>query len=178
MFIDGTNLLIELSKEIGIPFRADKPPLSAIELASIYIHTFNQTNQYYMIRRYWISSYQGNDIDRIKISSFLRKHDIEPILIKKHKGKEKGVDITLTKEMLVNAINHNYNIGFLIAGDEDYLTLVQEVKRWGPRIIGSFFEGHGLSNELKLSFDTFYQLEGRFNYSEMKIKIKTELGIK
>jgi hypothetical protein len=56
--------------------------------------------------------------------------------------------------MLVNAFNRNFDIGILVAGDEDYVGLVNEVKRYGPRIYGAFFE-HGLSPELRLSCDTF-----------------------
>ena len=37
-FIDDSNLLIELSKELGIDFRADKPPLPALSIALLLIN--------------------------------------------------------------------------------------------------------------------------------------------
>ena len=56
--------------------------------------------------------------------------------------------------MLTNAFNQNYDIGILFAGDEDYVEVVKEVKRYGPIIVGSYFKD-GLSDNLKLSFDHF-----------------------
>jgi hypothetical protein len=61
------------------------------------------------------------------------------------------------KEMLVNAFNQNFDVGYLIAGDEDYVGLVNEVKRYGPIAKGAFFQ-HGLSEELYLTFDSFEYL--------------------
>ena len=61
-------------------------------------------------------------------------HNFEPVLFQKRDGREKGVDIALTKEMLVNALHQNFDIGFLFAGDKDYVSLVSEVKRYGPRV--------------------------------------------
>ncbi|HEX9597179.1 MAG TPA: NYN domain-containing protein, partial [Anaerolineales bacterium] len=63
-------------------------------------------------------------------------------------------DIALTKEMLVNAFHQNFNIGILVSGDEDYVSLVNEVKRYGAVLWGAFFN-HGLSNELFLACDHF-----------------------
>jgi hypothetical protein len=34
VFIDGTNLLIELGKEINSSFKAEKPPAEALNLAN------------------------------------------------------------------------------------------------------------------------------------------------
>jgi len=85
----------------------------------------------------------------------LRELNFEPVLFKKHQDKkEKGVDIALTKEMLVNAFNSNFDIAILFAGDEDYVGLVNEVKRYGPIIMGAFFN-NGLSPNLQFTFDYF-----------------------
>src|SRR4051794_12186407 len=43
----------------------------------------------------------------------------------------KGVDISLTKDMLVQAFLGNYDIAVLVAADGDYLPVVEEVKRLG-----------------------------------------------
>ena len=34
IFVDGSNFLIEFAKELGVNFRADKPPAEAIEAAN------------------------------------------------------------------------------------------------------------------------------------------------
>jgi len=95
---------------------------------------------------------------------------MEPILFKKKGNREKGVDIALTKEVLVNAFNQNFDVGLLVAGDEDYVGLVHEVKRYGQIIHGTFFE-EGLSNELKVEFDQFFNLSTELSspkFNELK----------
>ncbi len=153
-FIDGSNLLIELSKEVGTDFRADKPPLPAISIAIRLISHLFQGEGKIPIRKYWFASYQGSEKDQILYAKELRRLTFEPVLFKKHKGKEKGVDIALATEMLVNAFNQNYDIGVLVAGDKDYAGLVKEVKRYGPIIHGAFFK-RGLSEDLSLAVDDF-----------------------
>ena len=59
--------------------------------------------------------------------------------------------------MLINAFNQNYDLGILVAGDEDYVDLVQDIKRFGVRIIGSFFR-QDLSKTLELAVDNFHEL--------------------
>jgi len=127
VFVDGSNFLIELSKELNIQFRADRPPPSASRYVQQMIKRIGI--RYNIIRSFWFASYQGSDEYRDKIRSYLREYEFEPVLFKKKDGKEKGVDIALTKEMLVNAFNQNFDIGYLIAGDGDYVGLVNEVKR-------------------------------------------------
>ena len=71
--------------------------------------------------------------------------------LKYYKGgtpKEKGVDTSLVIEMLIHAFNKNYDVGILVAGDEDFLKVINEVKRLGPKIeIASF--RNSLSDKLK-----------------------------
>ena len=53
--------------------------------------------------------------------------------------KEKGVDVGLATELLVQAFNRNYDVGVVIAGDEDYKGVIGEAKRLGRKIeIASF----------------------------------------
>ncbi|MDO9573886.1 MAG: NYN domain-containing protein [Candidatus Contubernalis sp.] len=160
VFIDGSNFLIQLCKELEITnFRAERPPHSIFTLAEKMIskttHMSRYSSEFALIRRYWFSSYAGNDKDYSSLRIILRELDFEPILFKKHQDKkEKGVDIALTKEMLVNAFNSNFDIAILFAGDEDYVSLVNEVKRYGPIIMGAFFK-NGLSPNLQFAFDYF-----------------------
>lgn len=180
IFIDATNFLVELSKEIEVEFRAEKPPEAALKFARLFMDDILHHVKGEVIRQYWIGSFMGSEQERTNLSQFLRELDFEPLLLKKKKGKEKGVDILLTKEMLVNAFNQNYDIGYLMAGDEDYLSLIMEVKRYGVRIYGAFFE-HGLSSELKIAFDKFrtlhkHQLIAK-QWNELVEEIRKELKV-
>ena len=167
VFIDGSNLLIEMGKKINISFRADKPPLAALNLSNFIINQVINGQGFVKIRRYWFASFQGDEEYKLGLSKHLRKLDFEPILFKKRNGKEKGVDIALTMKVLVNAFNQNYDIAYIIAGDEDYLGLLREVKRYGPIIYGSFFS-EGLSERLELEFDVFRNLDFSLNQDRAK----------
>ncbi len=111
------------------------------------------------IRRYWVASLNsGNEHFEELIQEELRSKSFEPVLFRLRDGREKGVDITLTKEMLVNAFHHNYDVAVLVAGDEDYVELVREVKRYGVVVCGAFFQ-KGRSKRLQLACDKFVDLE-------------------
>lgn len=73
---------------------------------------------------------------------------------KKSNGRTKRVDITLATEMLSHAHSSNYDVAILVAGDEDYVPLVQEVKRMGKQVALWFFE-NGLSKNLRRECDIF-----------------------
>lgn len=178
-FIDGSNFLIELGKELGLNIRAEKPPLQSFRFAEMIINDItHHLNNEYIIRKYWFGSFLGDDAFGKTLRQNLKSHNFDPVMIKKKHGKEKGVDISLTKEMLVNAFNNNFDVAFLIAGDEDYLTLVQEIKRYGTKIYGAFFE-HGLSDELEISFDSFRLIQRheliRDNWDKISQEIDKEI---
>jgi uncharacterized LabA/DUF88 family protein len=77
--------------------------------------------------------------------------------------KAKGVDIALTKDMLSHAYQSHYEVACLIAGDGDYVPLVEEVKRMGKIVVCLFFEKHGLSPDLRIACDEFFDLERPFH---------------
>jgi len=160
VFVDGSNFLIEFAKELKVDFRADNPPPAAIAAVSWLISSFstNKILDMDVIRSYWFSSYQENENDGDIIREILRQNYLEPVIFKKKKGREKCVDIALTIEMLVNAFNKNFDVCLLISGDEDYIPLVKEVKRYGPRVWVSFFSSHGLSNSLRIAADMFLDI--------------------
>ena len=98
--------------------------------------------------------------DGVHLRESLRKHDFEPVLFHKlaRHGKEKRVDLAIAREMLLNAFNHNYQVAVLVAGDEDYLDLVEDIKRFGIRVTGSFFRKKTSPN-LALAVDYFHDLQ-------------------
>lgn len=88
--------------------------------------------------------------------------------------KAKGVDIALTIDMLSHAFMGNYDTAMLIAGDADYVPLVNEVKHLGKRVVVLFFET-SITSDLKLAADAFSDISNGFSlawkdYSESTAK--------
>lgn len=84
------------------------------------------------------------------------KIGFNPAVFKKTGEKSKGVDITLTRDMLTHAFRDNFDVAILMTGDADFIPVVEELKRLGKRVHISFFpEGHGLSPALRRSADSF-----------------------
>ena len=165
-FVDGTNLLTEMSKKIGASYSAYTPSNDVILLGTMNVNGLysrlclevDATN-FALLRKYWFGSYQGSAEGLLNLKTLLRKQDFEPMIYQKIKGgREKKVDIAVAKEMLINAFHHNYEIALLIAGDEDYVDLVQDLKRYGVYVIGAFFP-EGRSPALELACDKFCTLE-------------------
>lgn len=160
VFVDGSNLLVELSKELAIPFRAEHLPSPAIAIAKKLIQRAITLGPrpFDLVRLYWFGSCAGDDNKIFEASQRLRSFEFEPLLFKSKNGKEKGVDIALATVMLANAFSQNFDFGLLVSGDEDYVTLVNETKRHGPAIHGAFFES-GLSPILRLALDGVFTLD-------------------
>jgi uncharacterized LabA/DUF88 family protein len=72
------------------------------------------------------------------------------------------VDIALTKDLLRHAFLGNYDVAVLVAGDGDYVPLVDEVKRLGKVVYVEFFRQSGLSNNLRLAADRFFEMDEFF----------------
>lgn len=146
MFIDGTNLLVQASKRVGQPnFRADKPTKAALQLCDALLYDAwteisSKAGVSFLLRRYWMGSYQGDDLFGDRVRDELREHVFEPCMFKRVDSREKGVDIALAKNMLVNAFSGSMSVAVLVAGDSDYVELVEEVKRYGCLVVGVFLE--------------------------------------
>ena len=178
VFVDGENFTIraqELAKQNGLNLGVDPgnflrdifvwipgwPPLRA----PFYTRAFLLENDF-GTRAYYYTSAVG-DPDRIdSVRRSLRIIGFDPQVFKKPASaiKSKGVDITLTKDMLSHAFLDNYADAVLIAGDGDYVPLIEEVKRRGKRVHVGFFagEGLGLSEEITLAADFFVDLTEPF----------------
>lgn len=79
-------------------------------------------------------------------------------------GKAKQVDMALTVRAIAEAAKGNYDIALLIAGDEDYVPLVNGIKELGKSVYLSFFDEPrgGLSPELRRASDAFFPLGDYF----------------
>jgi uncharacterized protein (TIGR00288 family) len=72
-------------------------------------------------------------------------------------GGSKQVDISLSVEMLSHAHYGNYDAAVLVAGDEDYIPLVEAVKAQGKQVF-IWFVKDGLSPALRRSADYYFDL--------------------
>jgi uncharacterized LabA/DUF88 family protein len=169
IFVDGSNLLRGIGEEIKIKVNSLKPPDDLVSLACLIVDSLWEHRLSHelrvgavggrVIRSYWFGSFEGSEEDGTHLQESLRRRDFEPVLFHKPKrqGKEKRVDLAIAREMLLNAFQHNYQVAVLVAGDEDYLDLVQDIKRFGIRVTGSFFSNR-TSPKLALAVDYFHEL--------------------
>jgi uncharacterized LabA/DUF88 family protein len=175
LFVDGENLTIQAEKLTqGISLREGTHYTPEV---FVWMPTFSARENIYSgaglpiygdaIRSHYYTSCVGDDQKLFKIKENLRGLGFHPGVFKKPQGraKSKGVDITLTKDMLSHAFLNNYQIAVLIAGDADYVPLVQEVQRLGKIVYVAFFseEQAGLSRELRVTADGFYDLGAKFS---------------
>ena len=74
-------------------------------------------------------------------------------LVKGDEGyRQKGVDVLMAIDMLSKAYENQYDIAIMVAGDGDFVHLVEAVKDSGKRVYGAFFPGT-VSDDLVQSFD-------------------------
>lgn len=110
-------------------------------------------------RSYYYAAVQGDDIKLDDVRGALLALEFTPRVFRKPKGgKSKGVDVSLTTDVLTHAHQGSYQACVLVAGDGDYVPLVQEVKRLGRNVFLAFFKENGLNPELHLEADDFLDL--------------------
>jgi uncharacterized LabA/DUF88 family protein len=115
-------------------------------------------------RAYYYTSLCGDAVRIDAIRLALWELGFQPEVFKREKPEEKakGVDIALSKDLLSHAYMDNYDVAVLIAGDGDYVPLLEEVKRLGKVMYGAFFAGTGLSPQFRLACDTFFIIDETF----------------
>jgi uncharacterized LabA/DUF88 family protein len=114
------------------------------------------TGVYFVRRKYYYTSLVGDSSAIVDATDKLKELGIEaPRVFKKTKGKgSKRVDISLATDMLVHASRRNINVAVLIAGDEDYVPLVEAVQFEGCRVL-VWFIPDGISPALKRAADAY-----------------------
>jgi uncharacterized LabA/DUF88 family protein len=171
LFVDGENLTIraqEVAKQQGVDL-TEKTQFP-LYLENIYfwpagILPFSQCwvsrahAPHAAERSYYYTCTPGDKPAIDAVRDALWTVGFSPVVMHKVKGaRAKGVDISLTKDMLSQAFLDNYDIAVLIAGDGDFIPLVEEVKRLGKRVVVAFWENSGLNDELRRSADEFTPL--------------------
>lgn len=66
---------------------------------------------------------------------------------------EKGIDVQLTTDMLLHSFKNNYDVGVLVAGDNDFVPALQAVKDSGKHVEVALFGRGGTSRELRAVAD-------------------------
>jgi uncharacterized LabA/DUF88 family protein len=170
MFVDGENLAIRYGKMLE---RSSEPQQTHVVFERnvfVWTHCANAANHVCeVVRRHYYTSVQGDDLRVSTVADRLRDLGIEaPRVFKKTKGKgSKRVDIALATDMLTHAHRGNYDLAVLVAGDEDYVPLVEAVMSEGRRVALWFVES-GLSPELRRTADYFFDF-GEFLFKPRKL---------
>lgn len=113
------------------------------------------------VRAYYYTSATGDENRLAAIREALWSLGFQPEVFKRdpQTKRSKGVDIALAKDFLCNAFFGNYDVAVLIAGDGDYVPMVNEVKRMGKVVYVAFLYDHGLSPALRLASDECFRLD-------------------
>ena len=176
LFVDGENFTIRAQKlagDEGVALHEGREFLHNVFIWMPGISpTSALTNTAYAplkvqpnaIRSHYYTCVSGDDAKVLSVRQALRSLGFHPEVFKKQKGqaKAKGVDIALSKDFLSHAFLGNYDVAVLIAGDGDYVPLITEVKRLGKVVYLAFFEEFGLSPELRLAADNYFDMSQFF----------------
>ena len=163
VFVDGENLAIRYRHLLG-----NKAPEQHVEHErDVYVWTPFANIRHHVacevVRRYYYTAVQG-DTPRVEvIEDKLKALGIEaPRVFKKERGSHsKRVDISLAVDMLTHAHRANFDIAILVAGDEDYVPLVDAIAAEGRRLVVWFFKD-GLSPALRRRADHYFDLSTFF----------------
>lgn len=162
VFVDGENLAIRYKNHIKENNLVVPDHVRHVEDVYVWSELANQRNHTVcsLVRSYYYTCARGDHNKIEELSDELLNCGIsDPRIFKKNtNNRSKRVDITLATEMLSHAFNDNYEIAVLVAGDEDYVPLVQELKRSGKQVALWFFE-NGLSKHLRRECDLFLDIE-------------------
>lgn len=178
MFVDGENFTIRAqdlaeAKHFGLVEGAwfDRDvfvwtPEQTGTLAITNIEKVRLKVQDHSIRSYYYTTVTGDDVKVREIEHKIHEAGFSPKVFKKdNKDRStKGVDISLATDMLGNAYNNNYDVAVLVAGDGDYVPLVEDVKRLGKVVYVAFFldDDSGMNDNLLLASDHTFDAERAF----------------
>lgn len=73
-------------------------------------------------------------------------------------GKQKEVDVTLTVEMLMHAVNDHYDVAILMSGDRDFIPAISAVQTLGKKVEVVAYTG-STSREVISVSDKFIRME-------------------
>lgn len=88
----------------------------------------------------------------------------------KRPRRQKGVDTLLAVDMLVGAFTQIYQVAILVAGDEDFVPVVQEVRRRGIMVVIAAGAA-SLSSELRRSADRMVAIERQGQLALLPLRV-------
>jgi uncharacterized LabA/DUF88 family protein len=101
----------------------------------------------------------GSDITKFKTS--LKQNHVKLTEKQKINNKEKGVDMALAVDLLSLAYSNAYDYAIIVSGDADFISAIEEVKRYGKIIyIASFLSR--FSKELMMHVDDVMILDSYY----------------
>jgi uncharacterized LabA/DUF88 family protein len=157
MFVDGENLAKRYASMLG----SNEPQSHVHFLKDVFVWSRFANRESYprVIRRHYYTSAPGDLDSRKIIEDTLRGLGVEApsVFHRDRSGRSKRVDITLATDMLSHAHRKNFDVAVLIAGDADYVPLVEAVKREGQQV-ALWFLPDGLSPALRASADHYWDL--------------------
>ncbi len=173
LFVDGENLTLRAQKlasdkavslQEGAEYRKNTFVwFPGVKATCALTNTANSPMkvQDHAIRAYYYTSLTGDEAQVLSVKQALRSLGFHPEVFKKVRPQEKakGVDIALAKDFLSHAFLDHYDVAVLVAGDGDYVPLITEVERQGKVVYVAFFNDYGLSTELHLAADMFFEIE-------------------
>ena len=171
-FIDGENIVFSYLRLLE---KGHSPKDSVKHLDNFYVWEENSIKNpglHNIIRANYYTYATGSEgrikeiNTEIKSLSFKKHTDsplpnyLYPVVFKKEKqgAQSKGVDIQMTVDILSNIYRDNIDTVYLIAGDGDYLPIIDEAIRMGKQIYLSAFS-EGLNPKLEHKVDQFYLLD-------------------
>jgi len=176
LFVDGENLTAraqamakerDVTFETGPHFKRDVfiwlPGLNPRQqVLPPHIHQGLRLDDF-ATRAHFYTSTVGGEGEQESVARSLRDLHFQPVVFRKGKGqRSKGVDISLTKDMLWHAFYDHYDVAVLCSGDADYVPVVQAVQRLG-KIVHVLALSSGLGEALRDASDDFFNLDLRFN---------------
>lgn len=159
VFVDGENLTARYQEMLGdrLPYSHVTHERDVFVWSSLLNMLQHRTCEF--VRRHSYTAVQGDDARRDAVVTALSAVGIEaPRVFPKTRGRgSKRVDVSLTVDMLTHAHRRNYDVAFLVAGDGDYVPLVDAVAAEG-RVVCLWFLESGLSPKLRDAADFYFDI--------------------
>lgn len=160
VFVDGENFAIRYSNML----RAHNltPHQTVFYQPDVFVWSVRMNNACLdgnVKRKHLYTSVIGDEPLITETEDKLKRAGMQaPRVFKRTKNRgSKRVDISLTTEMLTHATHRNYETAVLVAGDEDYVPLVEAVQSEGRKVLVWFLED-GISPVLRRTADYYADL--------------------
>lgn len=108
------------------------------------------------LRAYFYTTVVGDTDLLLSTRERIRRVGFEPRVFKKDEKarRTKGVDISMAVDALGHAYGDHYDVAVLLAGDSDYLPLVEAIKRLGKFVWVGFYDSEA-TREMQLVPDYY-----------------------